>query len=269
MLCIALCFLILAITTFIIWRILMKAKGKADKILSYYAIVITAVLGIAGMAITILLTLKPAEIPVNSSTTIIYSAESDGELLRQAAIRYDAGEYAEMIDIYQKPQLEQNPTACCNMGYLYAKGIYVEKSLDKAKDYFDRAIECGCEEAALEILAMYLENDMKLAVEYLTENKDKDVMKKVLDDAFGGKSKFNKLSNDEKEKVLWESFLVEVAAGHTASNSALASTPYEIYTLISTHTTLKANAYETLTTYYYSVSEWVLSDPGYFEYIFL
>lgn len=63
------------------------------------------------------------------------------ELLYQAYINYNAGDYLESINIYQNKKLEKSPEALNNMAYLYSRGIAVTEDIEKAKELYRTAYE--------------------------------------------------------------------------------------------------------------------------------
>lgn len=77
-------------------------------------------------------------------------------LLKYAQNAFLAGNYQETVQIYSMEKLQNDPVVNNNLGYMYAKGYYFYESFEKANEYYDKAIEGGCEEARGNKLALYI-----------------------------------------------------------------------------------------------------------------
>lgn len=96
---------------------------------------------------------------VITNNTVLENENTDVEtLMKYATIYYDAGNYEGVARIYANSKLSENSIALCNLGYMYANGIYFGKNINVAKDYYNKAIELGNQQAYNNWLAMSLNN---------------------------------------------------------------------------------------------------------------
>lgn len=82
--------------------------------------------------------------------------------LDDAYRKIELKDYLAAGDIYLRI-LEQNnedTIALCNLGYIFEKGLGTEVDLDKAIEYYDKAILLGNKQALHNKLSLYLNNDM-------------------------------------------------------------------------------------------------------------
>lgn len=67
----------------------------------------------------------------------------NNRLLTEAEVCINAGLYDQAISIYQKKALQNVPAALNNLGYLYYSGMGVTQNMEKARDYYRKAISKG------------------------------------------------------------------------------------------------------------------------------
>lgn len=144
------------------------------------------------------------------------SYNSIEECLEHAEKFYNQKQYDNVIKIYQHDYLSQNAIALNNLGYLYSKGLGVEKDDTEAKKYYLLAFEAG-EKTGLSnyivnniISPHYLEDvldALKLGYQYNEENTvrfveaiimDVDLRKYKLNEV----NDFFKLDDDTKIDIL-------------------------------------------------------------------
>lgn len=90
------------------------------------------------------------------------------EKLLQAEQAFNAGKYQDMMQIYSFTDTSTSAIRNNNYGYAYANGLYVEKSLETAEIYFDKAISAGLEEGfANKFRALMCQNKLSEAAELL------------------------------------------------------------------------------------------------------
>lgn len=202
---------------------------------------------------------------VNYNINNYYGIGYPEEMLDRARVKYNADDIGGAVDIYMNLFLKDNPTACCNMGYLYANGIYVEKSLDIARRYFEHAIEFGDETARLEILAMYLENDMSQAIKYLEENADIEIIVHFFQNNFEDVSLFWESDAGKQAEILQEKFLLQEESIEEYP-SAQSSNDWVKFELIGSRQELdeRNSVYKTM--YTYRVYRWKLIEPEMLRY---
>lgn len=68
---------------------------------------------------------------------------TEEQLLLKAQDYYIVGEYIKAIQLYTLDKINTNPVALNNLGYMYEKGIFVNKDIKLAKDYYHKAYELG------------------------------------------------------------------------------------------------------------------------------
>lgn len=186
------------------------------------------------------------------------------EKIQFAKKLYDANEIEKVMELYSDETLQNNPVVNSNLGYLYAKGIYVEKSISIAEGYFYRAIENGNEMAYLQLFAMYLENDFDRAAVFLIENQDISCIKELIDE----KKLDMALDHLELAKQLKLVFFIEVDRGSVTSSELMQTNQYKTYELTGTDRYLGKDGDSFKTIYMYKMHEWVLEDEQRLEYCF-
>lgn len=70
-----------------------------------------------------------------------YEKMNTYELLYEAYLNYNNGDYLESMNIYQNTKLEKSPEALNNMAYLYSKGLVATQDIQKAKELYRKAYE--------------------------------------------------------------------------------------------------------------------------------
>ena len=90
---------------------------------------------------------------------------SADDKLRRAELAFDAGEYQSMMDLYSYDDISDSAIRNNNYGYAYANGLYVDRNLETAESYFDKAILEGFEPAfANKFRAAMCQGDVERAV---------------------------------------------------------------------------------------------------------
>ena len=80
----------------------------------------------------------------------------ENHLLNKAFKLHEAGLYEAAFSIYIDEHLTANPTALCNLGYMYANGIGCDLDFLKAYDNFTQAIELGSQQALQNLISMFI-----------------------------------------------------------------------------------------------------------------
>lgn len=92
-----------------------------------------------------------------TNNTVFENADTDEKtLLNYAQFYYLANNYEGVARIYGLSALSNNPIALTNLGYMYANGIFFQQNLEMAENYYNKAIELGCQQAMANKVAMYL-----------------------------------------------------------------------------------------------------------------
>lgn len=147
----------------------IKYSTKNRKFLNYikeYKPLSDLIIGLIGLAIAILGIFTVASvININTENSVIaevcniYGTENRtlAGNLYTAQTYYDAEKYTQAIEIYAEHSGE-SAVACINLGYLYSKGLGVNKNFDTACTYYKKAYEMGLEEGMYNYIALNLQN---------------------------------------------------------------------------------------------------------------
>ena len=116
-----------------------------------------------------LVTITPASTETPLNTNSIYENFTVSELMKQADLYYDIGDFSKVFEIYALPQIISNRSVYgivqANLGFLYFTGNGVVQNDDIALDYFNSAILNGVNNAIpmkLVILLQKLPSDDSL-----------------------------------------------------------------------------------------------------------
>lgn len=81
---------------------------------------------------------------------------SISEVLSQAQIFYDEGQYSKAAKLYLTDFLQNNAIAQCNLGYLYANCLPGAPDIATADHYYKKAYGNGCEVALSNMLTLHI-----------------------------------------------------------------------------------------------------------------
>lgn len=100
----------------------------------------------------------------NQYITNSNNTDDESVSLSSAQMKLELKHYEEAAQIYLTLlELEpNNSTALCNLGYIYEHGLETPIDLEKAREYYSKAIENGNEQALHNLLALELMSDKSL-----------------------------------------------------------------------------------------------------------
>ena len=115
---------------------------------------------------------------ITNNTVFENSNTDEKTLLNYAQFYYLANNYEGVARVYGLSTLSNNPIALTNLGYMYANGVYFQQNIEMAENYYNKAIELGCQQAMANKVAMYLKfklSGTEMVIADACENKNVNV----------------------------------------------------------------------------------------------